>query len=153
MQGQDWPHDKSGTRGKLQATSLSKLRAGKRLYMKEETATRLSASTPDVSDSILEKMSNKKWGKIIPIKEFPSSLPVAKLVCSDVDITLRLDEPLASDTTTAQNVIREVRMQVPPELFDVSKIVCGTYVDTRLLVLRSVNGSALLFIRALESCR
>ncbi|KAL8537942.1 hypothetical protein ACS0TY_000041 [Phlomoides rotata] len=152
MQGQDWSHDKSGTAGKLQSTSLSKLRAGKRLYMKEEAATRMSASTPDVSDSILEKMSSKKWRKIIPIREFPSSLPVAKLACADVDITLRLDEPLASDTKTAQTVIREVRMQVPPELFDLSKIVCGTYVDTRLLVVRSVNGSALLFVRALESC-
>lgn len=149
MNGQDWSHDKSGTSGKLHSTSLSKLRAGKRLYIKEETSTRMSTSTPDVSDSIL---SSKKWRKIIPIKEFPSSLPVAKLACADVDITMRLDEPLASDVTIAQNVIREVRMQVPPELFDLSKMVCGTYVDTRLLVLRSVNGSALLFVRALESC-
>lgn len=88
----------------------------------------------------------------MPIKEFPSSLPVAKLVSSDVDITLRLDKPLASDVKTAQNVVREVRMQVPPEVFDLSKIVCGTYVDSRLLVLRCVNGSAVVFTRAVESC-
>ncbi|XP_047966832.1 probable plastid-lipid-associated protein 14, chloroplastic [Salvia hispanica] len=150
--GNDWPHEKTGTSGRLQVTSLSKLRAGKRLYIKEEMSTKLRPSTPDISDSVLEKLSSKKWRKIMPIKEFPSSLPVAKLVSSDVDITMSLDEPLTRDIKTAQDVIREVRMQVPPELFDPSKIVCGTYVDSRLLVLRSVNGSAVLFTRVVQNC-
>ncbi|XP_057798706.1 probable plastid-lipid-associated protein 14, chloroplastic isoform X2 [Salvia miltiorrhiza] len=148
----NWPHEKTGTGGRLQVTSLSKLRAGKRLYIKEETATKLHPTTPDISDSVLEKLTSKKWRKIMPIKEFPSSLPVAKFVSSDVDIMMSLDEPLTRDIKTAQNVIREVRMQVPPELFDPSKIVCGTYVDSRLLVLRSVNGSAVLFTRVVENC-
>lgn len=142
MPGKNWPHEKTGTGGRLQVTSLSKLRAGRRLYIKEETATKIRPTTPDMSESILE---SKKWRKIMPIKEFPSSLPVAKLVSSDVDITVRLDEPLARDVETAQNAVHEVRMQVPPEVFDLSKIVCGTYVDSRLLVLRSVNGSAVVF--------
>ncbi|KAK4431341.1 putative plastid-lipid-associated protein 14, chloroplastic [Sesamum alatum] len=154
MPGQDWAHNKAGTGGKLQVKSLFKLRAGRRLYIKEESATRIYSASPDVRDSILEKLSNKKWRKVIPIKEFPSSLPVAKLVSSDIEISMSLDEPLTSNVETAKNVIREVRMQVPPELFDLSKIVCGTYLDSRLLVLRSVNGSAQLFTRSLvsESC-
>ncbi|PIN20511.1 Protein kinase PCTAIRE [Handroanthus impetiginosus] len=148
MLGHDWAHNKTGTNGKLQVKSPSKLRAGKRLYIKEETSTKINSLNQDVSDSILEKLSSKKWSKIIPIKEFPSSLPVAKLVSSDVEISMSLDEPLSRDIKTAQNVVREVRMQVPPELFDLTKIVCGTYVDSRLLVLRSVNGSALLLTRS-----
>ncbi|KAK4384857.1 putative plastid-lipid-associated protein 14, chloroplastic [Sesamum angolense] len=143
--GQDWAHDKAGTGGKLQVKSLFKLTAGRRLYIKEESTTRINSASPDVRDSILEKLTNKKWRKIIPIKEFPSSLPVAKLVSGDVEIAMSLDEPLTRDVETAKNVIREVRMQVPPELFDLSKIVCGTYLDSRLVVLRSVNSSALLF--------
>lgn len=59
---------------------------------------------------------------------------------------------MTRDVKTAQNVIREVRMQVPPELFDPSKIVCGTFVDSWLLVVRSVNGSAILLTRAVENC-
>ncbi|KAL2556240.1 putative plastid-lipid-associated protein 14 [Forsythia ovata] len=148
--GQDWAHNKTGINGKLQVSSLSKLRAGRRLYIKEEPSTQnFYTSTLDVQNSILEKLSSKKWKKIIPIKEFPSSLPVAKLASSDVEVTMSLDEPLSRDLKTVQNVIQEVRLQVPPELFDLSKIVCGTYVDSRLLVLRCVNGSALLFTRSI----
>ncbi|CAA2962067.1 probable plastid-lipid-associated 14, chloroplastic [Olea europaea subsp. europaea] len=150
MLGQDWAHDKAGISGNMQVSSLSKLRAGRRLYIKEEPNTRnFYSSTLDVHNSIQEKLSSKKWKNIIPIKEFPSSLPVAKLVTSDVEVTMSLDEPLSRDMKTAQNVIQEVRLQVPPELFDLSKIVCGTYVDSRLLVLRCVNGSALLFTRSI----
>lgn len=149
MPHRDWAHDKTGTGGKLQLKSFSKLRAGRRLYIKEESTTKIHSTTTDIRDSIVEKLSSKKWRKIIPIKEVPSSLPVAKLVSSDVEITMSIDEPLSRDVATAQNVIREVRTQVPPELFDLSKIVCGTYVDSRLLVLRSVNGSALLLTRSL----
>ncbi|KAK4480497.1 hypothetical protein RD792_013572 [Penstemon davidsonii] len=142
MPDKNWAHDKTGTCGKLQVNSLSKLRAGRRLYIKEET------TTGSFQDSIMERLSSKKWRKVMPIKEFPSSLQVAKLVPSDVDVCMSLDEPLSRDIKAAQNVIHEVRMQVPPELFDLSKLVCGTYVDSRLLVLRSVNGSALLLTRS-----
>ncbi|GER46706.1 obp3-responsive gene 1 [Striga asiatica] len=149
MPSLDWALDKKGTKGKLQMTSPSKLRAGRRFYINEKTADRInSAYSPDARDFILEKLSSKKWRKIVPLKEFPSSLPVAKLITSDVDITMSMDEPLSRDVGAAQNVVREVRTQLPPELFDLSKIVCGTYVDSRLLVLRSVNGSAVLFIRS-----
>ncbi|GFP81096.1 probable plastid-lipid-associated protein 14 chloroplastic [Phtheirospermum japonicum] len=146
--GQDWAHDKTGTVGKLQVSSLSKLRAGRRLYIKEEMTTSVNSAAPDVRDFIVEKLSSKKWRKIVPMKEFPSSLPVAKLVTSDVEVQMSLGEPLSRDVGSAQNVIREARMQLPPELFDLSKIVCGTYVDSRLLVLRGVSGSALLLARS-----
>ncbi|CAA0824677.1 Probable plastid-lipid-associated protein 14-chloroplastic [Striga hermonthica] len=149
MPGRDWALDKKGTNGKLQITSPSKLRAGRRFYINEKTADQINlAYSPDVRDFILEKLSSKKWRKIVPLKEFPSSLPVAKLITSDVDITMSMDEPLSRDVVAAQNVVREVRTQLPPELFDLSKIVCGTCVDSRLLVLRSVNGSAVLFARS-----
>lgn len=149
MLGRDWAHDKAGTSGKFQVLSVSKLRAGRRLYIKEESINRSPHShSPDIQDSIMEKLSSKKWRKIMPIKKLPSSLPVAKLVPGDIEMKMSLDEPLSRDVKMAQNVIREVQMQIPPEVFDLSNIVCGTYVDPRLLVLRSVNGSALLLTRS-----
>ncbi|KAF2287439.1 hypothetical protein GH714_039903 [Hevea brasiliensis] len=94
------------------------------------------------------KLSGRKWRKAIPFKEFPSSLPVAKLASNDIEVTMNLSDPLDQNVVTARNLIQEVRMQIPPEMFDLSKLVCGTYVDSRLLVLRGVNGSALLFTRS-----
>ncbi|PWA75266.1 Plastid lipid-associated protein/fibrillin conserved domain-containing protein [Artemisia annua] len=146
--GNDWPHDKVGTDGKLQVTSTFKLTTGKRFYLKEENSTQnLPSIATNAQESAIKKLSGKKWKKSLH-KEFPSSLPVVKLVSSDIDVTVALNEPLTRDIGAAQVVINEVRMQIPPEMFDLSKIVCGTYIDSRMLVLRSVNGSALLFTRA-----
>ncbi|XP_057951618.1 probable plastid-lipid-associated protein 14, chloroplastic isoform X2 [Malania oleifera] len=147
--GHEWPHDKAGTTGKLQVNSSFKLMAGRRLYLKGEKATgKFFSSPPNYQDSVLKKFSGTKWQQAIPFQEFPSSLPVARLRSSDIEVAMNLDDPLSQNVGTARNVIQEVRMQVPPEMFDVSKIVCGTYVDSRLLVLRGVNGSALLFTRS-----
>ncbi|XP_071709976.1 probable plastid-lipid-associated protein 14, chloroplastic [Rutidosis leptorrhynchoides] len=144
--GKDWPHDKTGINGKLQVNSSFKLTSGKRLYLKEETNTHnLPSTTTNAQDSAIKKLSGKKWRKT---REVPSSLSVVKLASNDIDVTLMLNEPLTRDVEAAQAAINEVRMQIPPEMFDLSKIVCGTYIDTRMLVLRSVNGSALLFTRA-----
>ncbi|BAS73497.1 Os01g0655500, partial [Oryza sativa Japonica Group] len=52
------------------------------------------------------------------------------------------------NVSSAQKVLQEIRTQTPPEMFDLSKIVCGTYVDARLMILRGVNGSALFFTRS-----
>ncbi|KAK3006685.1 hypothetical protein RJ639_016953 [Escallonia herrerae] len=106
------------------------------------------SSARNAQDSVIEKLSGKKWRKVLPFKELPSSLQVAKLISSDVEVSISLNEPLSREVKTAQNVVQEVRTQIPPEMFDLSKIVCGTYVDSRLLVLRGVNGSALLFTRS-----
>ncbi|XP_050223581.1 probable plastid-lipid-associated protein 14, chloroplastic [Mercurialis annua] len=148
MTSDDWPHDKTGVTGKLDINSSFKLMSGRRLYIKEEkTTARLSFGQSNNLDSAMKKLSGKKWKKVIPYKEFPSSLPVAKLVSGEIEVTMNINDELKKDVS-AGNVVQEVRTQIPPEMFDLSKLVCGTFVDSRLLVLRGVNGSALLFTRS-----
>ncbi|KAJ0042275.1 hypothetical protein Pint_17707 [Pistacia integerrima] len=156
MMGQDWPHDKTGITGKMEINSLFRLTAGRRLYLEEEKTTgRLSLSQSNARNSLVQKLSGSRWKKALPFKDIPSSLPVVKLVSGDIEVTMSLDDPLNQNVDTARNVVQEVQTQVPPEMFDLAKFVCGTYVDSRLLVLRGVNGSALLFTRSPvnESCR
>ncbi|XP_076903312.1 putative plastid-lipid-associated protein 14, chloroplastic [Bidens hawaiensis] len=138
--GKDWPHDKTGVDGKLVVKSAFRLTSGKRLYIKDQNEN-------NAQDTAIKKLSGNKWRKVLHHREVPSSLPVVKLVSSDIDVALQLNDPLSNDIQAAQSVVSEVRMQIPPEMFDLSKIVCGTYVDSRMMVLRSVNGSALLFTR------
>ncbi|XP_043716404.1 probable plastid-lipid-associated protein 14, chloroplastic [Telopea speciosissima] len=144
--GRDWPHDKTGIAGKLQVGSLARLTAGRRLYLKEENAR--GSSSPKAQESSAQKLSSRKWRRASPVKELPSSLPVANLGSGEVEMTMNLDDTSLQEVNVASNVLREVQLQVPPEMFDVSKIICGTYLDSRLLVLRGVNGSALLFTRS-----
>lgn len=155
--GQDWPHDKTGVVGKLGVNSSFQLTAGRRQYLNEEkvATTFLPSSPPKTHDFVAKKLSGKRWRKAIPFKEFPSSLPVTKLISNEVEVTLSLNDPLGKNVDSAKNAVHEIRTQVPPEMFDLSKVVCGTYVDTRLLVLRGVSGSALFFTRscANENCR
>ncbi|KAL1344300.1 hypothetical protein HN51_018149 [Arachis hypogaea] len=150
MIGQDWPHDKAGKTGRLQVNSSFMLRAGRRLYLKQDQTTekKFFFGPFGSEEALAQKFTGKKWQKITPFKEFPSSLPAAKLTSSDVDVTMNLDDPLNRDIDMARNVLQELRTQIPPEMFDLSKVVCGTYVDSRMLVLRGVNGSALLFSRS-----
>lgn len=149
MIGQDWPHDKTGMNGGLNINSLFRLTAGRRLYLTEEKTTgRFSFGQSNNWDALAQKLSGRKWRKAIPFKEFPSSLPVAKLVSDDIEVTMGVGDTLDENVVTAANIVQEVRTQIPPEMFDLSKLVCGTYVDSRLLVLRGVNGSALLFTRS-----
>lgn len=151
MTGREWPHDKTGITGKLQINSLFRLMAGRRLYIKEEKTTpRLFSSQSDAQNSLVQKLSGRKWRKVVPFKDIPSSLSVAKLISGDIELTMSLGHPLNRDVDAVKNVVQEVRIQVPPEMFDPSKFVCGTYVDSRFLVLRGVNGSALLFTRSCD---
>ncbi|KAJ6373615.1 hypothetical protein OIU78_029318 [Salix suchowensis] len=151
MNGRDWPHDKTGIAGKLEVNSLFRLTSGRRLYLKEEkTSEKLSFGQPNNQDSLAQKLSAKKWRKLVPYKEFPSSLPVAKLVSADIEVTMSLGDNLNQNDVTPSSIVQEIRVQVPPEMFDLSRLVCGTYVDSRLLVLRGVNGSALLFTRSIR---
>jgi len=142
----DWPHNKTGPTGKLQTLSQFRLVAGKRLYLKEEKKNigKFSMGEPDAEEGLVEKLETKRWKKVVPFKEFPSSLPVAKLVSGEIEVTMSMNDRVESPG----NVIGEVRKQIPQEMFDLSKLVCGTYIDSRLLVLRCVNGSALLFTRS-----
>ncbi|KAK1267894.1 hypothetical protein QJS04_geneDACA008194 [Acorus gramineus] len=109
-------------------------------------STRHSRLASDSQESVVvRRLSGKKWKGVANMnKEPPFNLPVVKLTSSEVEVTMNLNESVGG----AMDVLREVRTQVPPEMFDVSKLVCGTYVDARLLVLRGVNGSALLFTRS-----
>ncbi|KAJ4956229.1 hypothetical protein NE237_013012 [Protea cynaroides] len=143
--GRNWPHDKIGIAGRLQVGSLARLTAGKRLYPKEENAR--SSSSFKAQESLTQKLSSGKW-RAGSVKELPSSLPVVNLHSGEIEVTMSLDDPSLQEVDVASYVLREVRLQIPPEMFDVSRIVCGTYVDSRLLVLRGVNGSALLFTRS-----
>ncbi|XP_010482738.1 PREDICTED: probable plastid-lipid-associated protein 14, chloroplastic [Camelina sativa] len=142
----DWPHNKTGATGKLQTLSQFRLVAGKRLYLKEEKKNigKFSMGEPDAEEGLAEKLETQKWKKVVPFKKFPSSLPVAKLVSGEIEVTMSMNDRIESP----ENVIGEVRKQIPQEMFDLSKLVCGTYIDGRLLVLRCVNGSALLFTRS-----
>ncbi|XP_019416802.1 PREDICTED: probable plastid-lipid-associated protein 14, chloroplastic isoform X1 [Lupinus angustifolius] len=150
MTGQDWPHNKAGKNGRLQVNSSFSLTAGRRLYLKQDKTTeqKFYLGSSSSEEALAQKFTGKKWRKITPFKEFPSSLPAAKLASSDIDVTMSFDDPLNGDIGMAKNVLQELRTQIPPEIFDLSKLVCGTYVDSRLLVLRGVNGSALLFSRS-----
>ncbi|XWS50370.1 hypothetical protein CRYUN_Cryun12cG0082200 [Craigia yunnanensis] len=155
MSGHDWPHDKGGIKGKLQVNSLSSLKAGRRLYLKEKPTEGFSLKQSNSEESLVEKLSSRKWRKAIPFKELPSSLPVAKLLPDDIEVSMSLDDPLKQGVDVARNIVQEIRTQVPPEMFELSNLVCGTYVDSRMLILRGINGSALIFTRscANENCR
>eukprot|EP00268_Persea_americana_P026448 TRINITY_DN2588_c0_g1_i2.p1 TRINITY_DN2588_c0_g1~~TRINITY_DN2588_c0_g1_i2.p1 ORF type:complete len:423 (-),score=74.59 TRINITY_DN2588_c0_g1_i2:270-1352(-) len=146
--GAKWPHNKAGVGGKLDISSSLGILPGKRLYLKEEIdgeKHRLEMSNSQ--ESIARKLSVRKWRRASPFKELPSSLPVAKLVSGEIEVTMHIDSPALQEVRIAGNVLQEVRTQVPPEMFDLSKLVCGTYLDSRLLVLRAVDGSALLLTR------
>lgn len=145
--GHNWPHDKAGVAGKLGVDSCFRLAAGKRLYLREEKETNSLTSSSNTTDSIVKKLSQRRWRKVIPFKDFPSSLPVAKLISKEIEVEMSLSDPLGKNVNAAKDAAHEVRTQVPPEMFDLSKLVCGTYVDSRLLVLRGVSGSALFFTR------
>lgn len=116
------------------------------MYLREDSneSSPFSSQEPNVW-----KVPSKKL-KEIGAKEPPFGLRAAKLVAGEVDIEMSLDSTQSSPEE-AGNVLREVRTQIPPEMFDVSKLVCGTYIDARLMVLRGVNGSALLFTRSCSS--
>ncbi|KAI3442820.1 Protein kinase domain-containing protein [Psidium guajava] len=147
--GRDWPHNKSGVAGQLHVNSVVNLKAGRRLYLKEENSKGYFSLGQSIDrNALFQKLASGRWGKAIPYKEFPSSLPVATFVSDDIEVLLDLGRPLNQEVDRAKKVLQEVRTQIPPEMFDLSKLVCGTYVDSRLLVLRSVNGSALLFTRS-----
>ncbi|WOL03169.1 putative plastid-lipid-associated protein 14, chloroplastic [Canna indica] len=140
----DWPHDKSGHPGSLHVKSVVRLCPGRRIYPKEDDS---EAKSFIFQSSSVHSLASRKWKGMDNLKEFPSSLPAVKLLVDDVDVSMRLDSS-ALTVDIAKNVLKEVRTQIPLEMFDLSKFVCGTYVDSRMMVLRGVSGSALLFTRS-----
>ncbi|KAM0846323.1 hypothetical protein ACQ4PT_055737 [Festuca glaucescens] len=138
MPESDWPHDKSGTEGILSITTSARITLGS-----------IYTNADDIEGSKITSSSylRSKWGKASNIKQLPASLPTASInVDEDVDVSMSCGSTL--NVNSAWKVLQEVRTQTPPEMFDLSKIVCGTYIDSRLMILRGVNGSALLFIRS-----
>ncbi|XP_078153308.1 OBP3-responsive protein 1 isoform X1 [Carex rostrata] len=120
-----WPHDKIGTPGSLHVTTNTNLSPGR--------------SYGNSSNSTYGNSFGSNW-------EVPPSLPVAKFHVGEIDISMTIGSDPNVDE--AQGVLKEVRIQIPQEMFDLTRFACGTYIDSRLLVLRGVNGSALLFTRS-----
>ncbi|XP_037413378.1 probable plastid-lipid-associated protein 14, chloroplastic [Triticum dicoccoides] len=141
MPESDWPHDKSGTEGNLSITTSARITAG-RIYTNaedgKESSSRITSS----------RYLGGKWGKAAKMKELPASLPTASVNVDEDEVDVSMSCGSTLNVKSARNVLQEVRTQTPPEMFDLSKIVCGTYIDSRLMVLRGVNGSALLFVRS-----
>ncbi|EFJ18338.1 hypothetical protein SELMODRAFT_113218 [Selaginella moellendorffii] len=144
----NWPHDKSGNSGRIQINATNiQLRQGERLY---QTDTEVIDQSPalerlrEVESSATRK--RKGLGHFLP-KDAPKSLPIIRLDVDEFDIGMELEEALP-DADLARRIVQEVRLQLPKEIFAVSKLACATYVDSRLLVLRGITGAALLFIRS-----
>ncbi|KAI4999461.1 hypothetical protein ZWY2020_004050 [Hordeum vulgare] len=139
MPESDWPHDKSGTEGNLSVTTSAKITPG-RIYTNAEDSTDSRITT--------SRYLGGKWGKAAKMKELPASLPTASVNVDEDEVDVSMSCGSTLNVKSARNVLQEVRTQTPPEMFDLSKIVCGTYIDSRLMILRGVNGSALLFVRS-----
>lgn len=141
MPESNWPHDKSGTEGVLSVTTSARIAAG-RMYINEQD----SKESRVTSSRSPRRYLRGKWREVSKMKQLPASLPSVNIAMDEVDASMSCNSAL--DVNSAQKVLQEIRTQTPPEMFDLSKIVCGTYIDSRLMVLRGVNGSALLFVRS-----
>lgn len=139
MPESDWPHDKSGTEGILSITTSARITPGS-----------IYTNADDIEGSRITSSSylGGKWGKASNIKQLPASLPAASINVDEDEVDVSMSCGSTLNVNSARKVLQEVRTQTPPEMFDLSKIVCGTYIDSRLMILRGVNGSALLFIRS-----
>ncbi|KAI5084614.1 hypothetical protein GOP47_0000783 [Adiantum capillus-veneris] len=153
----DWLPDKRGTEGKFGVTSNKlSLQRGERSYttdfqrevdnVQEPSATRLV-------EGFYNQVRNKGYDypregnffrAVSPAA--PPSLPVVRFDIDDLEMTMEVDYR-GPDPSYPMRSLDELRVQIPPESFDISKIVCGTYIDARLLVLRGVSGAALFFVR------
>lgn len=141
MPESNWPHDKSGNEGVLSVITSARIAAG-RIYINEQDSKESRVASSRSSTRNLRG----KWRKVSKMKELPASLPTVSIAMDEVDISMSCNSNL--DVISAQKVLQEIRTQIPPEMFDLSKVVCGTYIDARLMILRGVNGSALLFVRS-----
>lgn len=54
-----------------------------------------------------------------------------------------------ADENFAKHAIREVRLQLPKELFDLNSLTCVSRLDERLMVMRGVTGASFLFVKTL----
>ncbi|KAL2634677.1 hypothetical protein R1flu_006156 [Riccia fluitans] len=142
----NWPQDKKGMKGSLNVHSSNvSVYDGERVYPDEEKGSEYD--TPGVKSVENFSTSRRRFRRMLPDEPVPA-MPVVRFGHSEeIDIRLNLAVDM-KDRTLPQRVIREVRIAVPPEMFDISKLVCGTYVDSRLMIVRTVTGTACLFIRS-----
>ncbi|CAM6117860.1 unnamed protein product [Calypogeia fissa] len=161
MSPDQWPHDKTGVKAVLKVSSPSvSLGDGERLYLTEVPAEENHGSTgqtPAVelgeqAQDTAEKGNSRRHQRrslhLLPDEPGPASLPIIRMF-SDAELEFEME--LGSngpDSSYPHRVLNEVRRQIPREMFDLSRLVCGTYIDSRLMVLRSVSGSACLFTRS-----
>ncbi|XP_078429077.1 OBP3-responsive protein 1 [Wolffia australiana] len=113
-----WAHDKSGLDGRLRAAVPA---------VQLTQGRRVFLDEPGPSDAV--------------------SLPAAQIAAEEVALEVSFSAAPPS-VDFAKAAVREVRIQIPPDLFDPTRILCGSYLDARLLVLRAADGSALLFSRS-----
>lgn len=154
----DWLPDKRGTQGKFEVTSSKlSLQRGERSYTsvlqtKGDDETQ-ETSAARLVEGFYNQVRNKGYDYPKEGKFFrsvspaaPPSLPIVRLGIEDLEMTMEVDY-YGPDSSYPMRSLDELRVQIPPESFDIAKIVCGTYIDARLLVLRGVSGAALFFVR------
>jgi hypothetical protein len=159
MSADQWPHDKTGVKAILKVISPAvSLTDGHRLYISEPQAEENQSSTSRIPREVTDKVQDIERGKssrnagrsrqILPDEPGPASMPIVRLLSKDeLDFQLELDQS-GVGVGFPQRALNELRHQIPKEMFDVSELVCATYIDSRLMVLRGVSGSACLFTRS-----
>ncbi|MCO5549305.1 hypothetical protein L7F22_002773 [Adiantum nelumboides] len=153
----DWLPDKRGTQGKFGVTSSKlSLQRGERSYTTDfqtEVDDVRETSAARFVEGFYNQVRNRGYDYPRETNFFratspaaPPTLSVVRFDIDDLEMTMEVDYR-GPDASYPMRSLDELRVQIPPESFDLSKIVCGTYIDARLLVLRGVSGAALFFVR------
>eukprot|EP00249_Psilotum_nudum_P022380 c28493_g1_i3 orf=307-2301(-) len=152
----DWAPNKIGMTGCLQIVSSSiNISSGERSYttgiqMESDGQNKLFHKLVNLVESSNQQGRKdsgiKRLRKVLPATP-PLVMPVIRFNHQDCDVSLKLDDT-GSEPTFPIRVLQELRIQIPPETFDISGIICGTYIDARLLVLRGISGAAFLLVRS-----
>ncbi|KAG6551385.1 hypothetical protein Mapa_007031 [Marchantia paleacea] len=149
MEAGNWPQDKKGKKGSLNVRASSvDLSDAERLYP-EDDKEGMNRRPTKVDENV--STPKRRSRQILPDEPGPASMPVVRLgYPGEIDMNMNLDFD-AEDASLPQRIVREVRILIPQEMFDITGLVCGTYVDSRLMVMRGVTGSACLFVRSPRS--
>ncbi|BBN04328.1 hypothetical protein MPTK1_3g03690 [Marchantia polymorpha subsp. ruderalis] len=150
MEGENWPQDKKGKKGSLNVRASSVvLTDAERVYPEIDDKENSNRRQTKVDDNV--STPKRRSRQILPDEPGPASMPVVRLgYPGEIDMSMNLDFEIEDDAQF-QRIVNEVQILIPQEMFDISSLVCGTYVDSRLMVLRGVTGSACLFVRSPRS--
>jgi hypothetical protein len=160
----NWSAEKTGPKGKFNVCAHTvALSEDTRLYQTDGEGSDKAALYPKqrsinhtqnhpISHPTSQEIGRRADGslrfrkQVIP-DETPASMPVIRLdVHEDLEMSMELD--MKGISALPKKVLQEVQLQIPREMFDLTSLVCATYIDSRLLILRGVSGAALLFIRS-----